>query len=387
MGYNSFSQVSVALGKVSQDIRSLLSGTANPGQAILIDYVDRIQKQMLRFSRWGFLLSEPQYFMTTFGQTDYWLGPANTLPVGLVDTTLHLTDVDKLKKNEVRDFSNNKPLKPLGAQPIGSGLNFRSGQSRPSTPAAFVQDWNDPNILHVYPAPDNHNPYQPSPSPPALSYAAGGALPQRTYYVRITLTDSIGGESVGSSVSSFITIPANNLLVVSTPKLFFSTNASGVQYNGYKVYAAQAATLAGSAEGNETFQATGAVAMGSNWNEPGSGLTTNGAAVPTVSTVAPLEGYIIGFRYYKGRVTVTGPTQTLQIPDDYLDVLVHGVNAMAWNILDKSDKAAASLDAYKSGLTEMIWDKNLFPDNDFVRPDPGTFVNQQTLGVLPEEFF
>lgn len=387
MGYASYSTVNAVISKVSQDIRSQLSATANPGQNILIDYTNRVHKQMLRYSRWGFLLADVQYFMTKYGQTDYWLGPLNTLPTGAVDTGLHLTDIDKLKKDEVRDFSNNRALKPLGAQPLGARLNFRSGMSRPAQPATFVQDWNTPNLLHLYPAPDNRNTFTPSPEPPILTTSTGGALALRTYYVRITLTDNIGGESSASSTSSYITIPANSLLTVRSPKLLISQNASGVQYSGYKVYAVQAATLTANAEGTETLQTVSAVSIGTDWTEPPSGLTTNGVGVPTANTLAPLGGYILGFRYYKNRAALAATGDTLQIPDDYLDVLVHGVNALAWKFLEKEDQAASSLQAYKSGLTEMIWDKNLFPDNDFIRPDSVSVSNLQTVGDLPEGSF
>lgn len=386
MAYNVFDTVETVIGMVSQDIRLQLSALGSPGQAILIDYVNRIHKQMLRFSRWGFLLSSTEYFMTTFGQTDYWIGALGTGPTGMVDTGLNLTNVDKIKKDEVRDFSNDRTLKGLGAQPIGPALNFRSGQARLSQPANFVQDWNDPNVLHIYPASDNSNPYQPVPSPPGLTIATAGSLPQRTYYVRITALDSIGGESMPSSVSAYITIPANSVLVVNTPSFYFTSNTYGIQYNKYNVYAAEASSLSASAEGTETLQTASGVSIGTDWQEPNSGLTTNGKNPPTASTIAQLGGYIIGFRYYIDRLTLNSTGQSLQIPNDYTDVLVQGVNYLAWKFLGKSEEAQAANQAYQSGLTEMIWDKNLFPDNDFIRPDGGSYVNQQILGYLPPFF-
>lgn len=388
MSYTTFSSVETIIDKVSQDIRLQLSAAVSTaGQPILIDYVNRTHKQVLRFSRWGFLLAEVQYFMTAFGQTDYWIGPKNALPEYMVDTGLHLYDVDKLKKDEVRDFSNDRSLKPLGAQPLGPNLNSRSGQTRPGQPAVFYQDNNDPNILHIWPGADNQNPYMPSPEPPILQNTlVGGALVQRTYNVRITFVDSIGGESAGSSVSTFVTIPANQLLTVVSPRLLFTQTSSGVVYSSYNVYASMGSTLNQNTEGFETLQNATPILLGTNWTEPTSGLITTGNSVPTASTIAQMGGYIIGFRYYKDRLSLTDITQVLQTPEDYDDIIVQGVQFLSWKFLGKKELAEASQQAYRSGLTEMVWDKNLFPDNDFVRPDNATHVNQQILGYLPPFF-
>lgn len=387
-GYTTFSSVQDIIDKVSQDVRSQLSASADPGMPILIDYVNRTHKEMLRFSRWGFLLSEVQYFMTAFGQTDYWIGPAQGLPPYMVDSGLHLIDVDKIKKDEVRDFSNDKTLKPLGAQPLGPNLNFRSGQTRPDQPRAFYQDWNDPNILHVWPGADNQNPYLPQPEPPILTnIVSGGSLPQRTYYVLITFVDSIGGESTPNNISTFITIPAGKLLTVVSPNLFFTQTSSGVIYQYYNVYAAEASELNESAEGSETLQTTfGTQLLGQNWTEPTSGLTTTGVSAPTANTIAQMGGYIIGFRYYKTRLNLTTVNDVLQIPQDYDDVTVQGVQYLAWKFLGKKDEAQASFESYSAGKTSIVADKNLFPDNDFIRPDSGSHVNQQILGYLPPFF-
>src|ERR1035437_6934579 len=280
------------IDKVSQDVRlQLAATTATPGQPILIDYVNRIHKQMLRFSRWDFMRSEPLTFMTSKGQTDYWLGTAITKPSGMVDSGLHLTDVDRIQKNSVIDLSNTRQLGSQNAQPIGIGLNFRSGQTRAGLPAAFWQDHNDPNVLHLYPGADNSNPFTPVPSTPILSSGAGGSLSARTYFVRITFVDSSGGESTASSVISSIYAPANQLVTVVTPTLKYTKTSTGIIYNKYNVYA-------GPIEGGETLQNVSPIAMGTDWTEPSSGLTTTGVSFPTTSTLAPMGGYIIQFRYY-----------------------------------------------------------------------------------------
>lgn len=373
------STVQNVIDAVSQDIRKQLSSTVTPGQSILIDYTNRIHKQMLRFSRWGFILSEPQYFMTVKGQTDYWLGTANGEGAGQVDTGLNLNDVDRMMLNSVRDMSNNGQLEGLNSQPLGPSLNYRSGQSRAGLPKTFWHNHNDPFVLHIYPAPDNSNPYTPYPSSPILMTTIGGALTARTYFVRVTFVDSASGESTASDITSSRHIAANSLMTVASPSIPYAGTASGVTYSSYNVYA-------GTAEGGETKQNASPIAIGTNWTEPTSGLITSGASVPTSNTLAQLGGYIIQFQYYKARTVLSTVTAVLQVPDDYFDVVVQGVASLAFRLLGKKEEASAAYQAYKAGLTEMVIDKNLFPNPDFVRPDPGSYVNQQTIGILPNQF-
>jgi len=99
-----------------------------------------------------------------------------------------------------------------------------------------------------------------------------------------------------------------------------------------------------------------------------------------------MKGYIISFRYYKARKVLANTTDQLQVPDKYQDVVVHGVDALVSRFLGQAEAFQAFTEAYKGGLTEMIWDKNLFPDTDFIRPDVNTYVNQQILGVWPASF-
>jgi len=168
-------------------------------------------------------------------------------------------------------------------------------------------------------------------------------------------------------------------LVVTTPTLLFNQTSNGATYSSYNVYV-------GTEEGSETLQNNSPITLGTNWTEPTSGITTTGRAVPITSTIQPMGGYIIGFRYYKARPQLSQPSDSLSIPDVYIDVLVNGVSAFAWKFLEKEKQAAASMELFKDGLTSMIWDKNLFPNTDFIRPDPASFVNNQILGILPAEF-
>lgn len=383
---NTYSTVQTVIDAVSQDARQqLLSKAGTAGQPILIDYTNRIHKQMLRFSRWEFLRAEPQYFMTAQGQTDYWLGPNDQAGPGQVTTGLNLLDVDRVEKDSVRDFSNNRQLKALGSQPIGWALNQRSGQSRSDRPRAWYQDHNDTNLLHLWPAADNQNPYQPTPQMPIMQSTAGGVLTQRTYNLQLTFVDTLGGESLPSTVGASWTNQADTLQTVVSPTLFFNGTGSGVKYAYYNVYAVEAP--ANTWTGGLTLQNVSPIPIGTNWTEPTTGLTTTGVNPPVANTLAQMGGYIIQFRYYKARLILSNVDQYVQIPDDYFDVLVNGISALVWKFLQRADDAGACQSLYKNGLTEMVWDKNLFPDNDFMRPDPATYVNQQILGELPETYW
>jgi hypothetical protein len=341
-----------------------------------VDYCNRIQKEMLRFSRWHFFLSEPQYFMTAFGQSKYWLGPKDSCPPGQVNTGLNLTDVDYLDSKSVCDISNDQQLGQQGGQPLGPSLNKRSGQTRPGQPKVFWQDHNDPFTLNIFPGANNDNTFAPYPDPSILSSVPGGALAQRTYFVRLTLVDTLGGESIGSSESTSLVINANNLISVTSPYLQFNKTANGVTYAFYNVYATSGQ------EGTETLQNVSPIAIGINWQEPTTGLTTTGVIVPGNSTLAQMLGFIITFRYYKARTTLTNVDQVVLIPDDYIDVMVNGISALGWKLLQRADDASACQQLFKAGMTQMVWDKNL-SNNSFIRPDPASFSNQQILGELP----
>lgn len=397
MSYVTFPTVQDIINGVGQDIRNQLSSTAAPGQSILIDYTNRVHKQILRFSRWNFLLSEPQYFLTQYGQSNYWLGPKGQGNPGTVETGLNLPDVDKIKKDSVIDIANVKQLKWLSAQPYYITLQNRAGAGRPQLPAVWVQNPNDPNIIQLYPPPNNQNATQPNPQVPIVQTTPGGALSARTYLVKVTLSDSLGGESNSTTIGAPIYIPANNLLVVKTPAtgvfgiLPEGLTVSGVSYAQYNVYAVLATIVNGQPtnEGSETQQNTAGspIAFGTDWTEPTSGLVTTGKSVPNNNTLQQIGAYIIKFQYYKNRIPLRQVTDRLQVPFDYFDVVIQGVQALAWKLLGKDAEATSSYQLYQKGLGEMVMDKNLFPEGiEFMRPDGATFVNQQILGLLPSNF-
>lgn len=397
MAYTSFPKVSDVINGVSQDVRQQLSSlVGTQGQPVLIDYTNRIHKQMLRFSRWNFLLSEPQYFLTALGQSSYWIGPTGSGPAGTVDTQLDLSDVYQIKKDSVCDLSNDRELKWLSQKPIGPNLNDRTGGTRPGLPAAFAQNLNVPNVLFIWPGPDNANANAPVPQLPICTTTAGGTLPTRTYLVKITLVDSLGGESTSTAIGTSVYIDADNLVTVESPASGYfgiipdDMTTSGVKYNRYNVYAVEAVLQNGvpQNEGSETLQNTsGPISFGTNWTEPTSGLTTTGASIPTENTLQPMGAYVMKFEYYKNRAKLNTADQYLQIPDDYIDVIIAGVTYYAYKLMGKIQEAQIMYQLYRSGLTEMIADKNLFPEGvEFIRPDSNTYVNTQILGYL-DPFF
>jgi len=332
--------------------------------------------------------------LTDRGQNKYWLGEAQDQPPGTVDTGLHLTDVDKFKKDEVYDITNLRALKWLSSPPIGPNLITPTGIQRPGLPSNFVQNPNNPFVMEIYPAPDNQNTNQPFPQVPVMTNkVVGGALAQRTYIVKVTFTDQLGGESTASSnviantqAGGQIFIPANQLATIKSPVLPYPGSTSLEMYNGYNVYASVAVIQNGlvTNEGSETLQNVSPIAIGTDFIEPTTGLTTTGRTTPLVNTLQPLGAYIIRFKYFKARVNLQDPNDFLQVPDDYKDVIINGVNAYAFKLLGKNEEAQSSYQAYRAGLTEMIWDKNLFPEGvNFIRPDVGSYINQQILGFLP----
>lgn len=357
----------------SQDIRSQLG--ASWGDAdIILDYVNRISLQMLRKSQWNFLIAPVQRFITEANQTDYWIGASGSNPQGAVDTGLNLSDVGRIKVGSVFDRSNWQSLYPTEELPLVSDYTFQDASSRANRPTSWRQSYDTSSILNLYPPPDNQNTYKPVPATPNLETTVSGALAGRTYFIKLTLVDSTGGEST-ASLAARQYIPTNSLVKVKSPLLAFTKSASGITYSQYKVYAS-------TTEGSEAYQAT--VNVGTDWTEPGTGLIA-GVAAPSSSTLEPLRGYVIEFRYYKTRAQVTTADQVLQIPDDYKDVLIAGVNYMAYLFLRRPEEAGAWRALYDEGLRSIIADKKLFPQGpDFIAPDAAAIVRTKVTDVFIE---
>jgi hypothetical protein len=357
----------------SQDIRSLLDSNGTDAK-ILLDYTNRTSLDLLRASRWEFLSSAPQRFVTQAGITDYWIGATGQAPAGSYDTGLNLTDVGSIRKDSVWDRTNNRLLQKAFYSPTASSLEFPDGSSRAGRPERYRNQLDSPFVLSLYPAPDNQNGYTPVPTSPLVSAISGGALAARTYYVKQTFVDSAGHESQASTPEAVIFVPANFLLRVQPPVAGIKQSASGVLYNQYRVYVSTSSNT-------ETLQSV-STSTSASWTEPTTGLVA-GVSAPSNSTLEPVRGYVMEFTYFKQRTQITDTTNVLQVPDDYFDIMVAGVNAMAYTyLIDNMDMMQFWSQAFMKGKIDMIRDKNLFPGgSEFIRPDSAAVSNQGLLAT------
>jgi hypothetical protein len=357
---------------VQQIVNSAVTDIMNQiGQShpILLDYANRISMDMLRSTKWDFLLSDVETFITRQGVTAYWIGATGGAPQGTYDTGLNLTDVKWIQHGAVYDRSNYRELGSVAEAPVSSVLAYTDGTSRPGRPAVYRNNVDTPFTLNIYPAPDNQNTQAPQPEPPLVNIVAGGSLPARLYNLVTTFVDGLGGESTAAAYSSPLYIPANFLAVVQTPTTLVPTNDAGVPYNFYNVYASQTSFL----PQNSTLQSAVPIALGTNWIEPTSGLITVGVNPPSRNAAATYNGYIIQFRYYKIETPITTFTQVIQIPDRYADVMIAGVNWLALKFLSRVPEAAEWLSTYRTGLVAMVRDRNQMNRfADYISPDPAS---------------
>lgn len=107
------------------------------------------------------------------------------------------------------------------------------------------------------------------PAAPTITQTAGGTLAARNEYYRITYV-SANGETTGSAEVETVFTAADLIAVVASPAAF----SGAVSYNVY----------GGATSGSETLQTSTPIAIGTNWTEPTTGLTTTGAKVPAVNT-------------------------------------------------------------------------------------------------------
>jgi hypothetical protein len=348
------------IDEVSQDLRQVLA-SSSADATILLSYINRVQLEILRDTKWPWMLSAPQRFITQAGQTDYWFGALGSGGQYVVDTGLNLTDVDYVKSDMVFDRTNNCRLAQAYEPPIETQYALADGTPRLGQPNEFRHDRpSAPSVLSIYPAPANTSTYQIVPSNPICTSTTSGALAARTYFVKVSWVDSAGNEGLASSASK-IYIPANKVLVVQSPARPITATAQGTTIPSYRVYA-------GLVEGSETLQST--TSQSNAFTEPGTGLVA-GAALPSTNAIDSLGGYIIEFRYYKQREQVTNLNQHLLIPIDYKDVVIAGVNALGYVYLKMYQDAQFWRGEYIEGQRGMIRDKNQFPKSgsDFLQPD------------------
>lgn len=160
----------------SQEVRGVLNPNTGATQAIdqqiLIDYTNRISLDILRHSRYTFLVSAPVSFTTTATiqglgtvNNQYWIGPTGGAPVGVIDTGLNLTDFDFVKRDTVIDYSNFKRLAVTELQPVSAEFTL------PAKPRIWQNLSTSPEIITIWPPPDK-----------------GYTIEFRYYRVRVLLT-------------------------------------------------------------------------------------------------------------------------------------------------------------------------------------------------------
>lgn len=155
---NSTTTVQQVLNCASQDVRGVLNPNAGATQAvdtaILLDYTNRISLDLLRHSRYTFLVSQPVSFSTVVttpgGPVNnlYWVGPTGQGPVGTIDTLLNLTDFDIVKRDTVIDYSNMKRLAVSELQPVSQEFTL------PAKPRIWQNLSSSPQIIALWPPPN-----------------------------------------------------------------------------------------------------------------------------------------------------------------------------------------------------------------------------------------
>ena len=341
-------------------------GTNHP---VLLDYCNRINNDMLRATKWDFLLADVQTFITRQGVTAYWIGATGQAPAGSYDTGLNITDIKWIQHGSVYDRSNFLSIGSVAEMPVSAVLSYTDGTSRPGRPCVYRNNVDTPFTINLYPAADQQNNQAPQPEPPIATATAGGALAARTYNLICTFVDGLNNESTAPDYTTPLFIPANSLATVQSPMTLVPTNDAGVPYNHYNVYASSSSNI----PQNATKQTASPIAIGTNWTEPTSGLTTTGTTPPSYNAAATYNGYIIQFRYYKLETAITSFTQTLQIPDRYSDVMTAGVNWLALKFLSRGTEAMEWFATYRTGLVAMVRDRNQQNRfSDYVSPDPSS---------------
>ena len=113
---------------------------------------------------------------------------------------------------------------------------------------------------------------------PVLSAAPGGTIRSTTYYVQITVNARTGDGGViegAASLEASLSLPDNQLLVVASPP-------AGPNLDSWNVYVGRSA-------GAEQLQQS-AIAIGTSWTEPASGLIS-GAAPPLPASQGNLANF------------------------------------------------------------------------------------------------
>lgn len=359
---------------VQEDLYDTFASSGNT--SVLIEYVNRIQQMLLGMRPgsgnlgWSWMLSSPQKFITEVGRTDYWIGATSGQAAGQVDTGLNLTDVRRVRQGHLFSRSGYKELFNADEAPLMTGWMNKDSTYNQGPPKVFRSDDETPNVMSLYPAPNEGNAYEIIPYPPIVTTGTGGALAARTYFIKISFVDEEGNEGFASEPAVRQFINASKLITVKAPVAPILAGTSGVRYNQYNIYAS-------TTEGSETLQNVSPTAIASDWTEAASGLTTTGASVPTSSDIEPLRGYIVEFRYYKRHSILSASGDSVLIPDDYRDVVIAGVNWLGCEYLKNYAAANRWRAIFDEGRMRMNKDQNY--SRGFIMPDAQTQNYRQIL--------
>lgn len=373
------------LDEVSVDVRRQLSSTDPNDQAVILSYLNRIHLETLRASKWRFLDGSTS-FVTQRGVANYWLGPVGDAPISVLDTKLDLGDIKSFKK--VFDYSNLVELEYVKRDPLLGFITAPDGTQRPGKPLQWSNPLDKP-IISLSPNPDNKNNYAPVSTPPVVTSVIGGSLPARTYRISTTIIDSQGNESLPSDPTELF-VPAGFTAQVFPPFLAVQTNGIGVTYSAYNVYAA-VDTETGEFNFNTDdlkLQTVPSIPMPAFfWGEPPTGLV-DGPPPPTDSDIEPIDGYLLIVEYRKKIVPISTTSTVLQVPDEYKDVIIAGVNAYTLRFLGRVDEATTQYGMFRDGIRQIIRDLNFDrSDVDYIAIDKAAVTGNFPAVDTIENFF
>lgn len=196
-----------------------------------------------------------------------------------------------------------------------------------------------------------------APAAPSLSAVVSGALPGATYYVKTTYLNAYG-ETTASAESSLV-VAGNSVVKVTSPIV-----KSGA--TTYNVYVSTSA-------GTETKQNAAPITIGTDWQEPDSGLIA-GAALPSSNTAQYITTWGI-------TAPVAAPTLAFSDADDLWAALTN--YALNDTIVDSNgNQQKVTTDAGSSAATVPVWNRN----TGGTTTDGGlTWTNQGPIGLSPTQ--
>lgn len=113
---------------------------------------------------------------------------------------------------------------------------------------------------------------------------------------------------------------------------------------------------------------------------------------PTSPSIQPLNAYVIQFRYYQTRNQIVNPTDVLQIPYAYKDIVIAGVNHLTNLYRDPGGQPEPSAKAnewkqyFERGLAQIRRDLRVnYRKTDFIGPDPTSqyvVANQEGIPTM-----